>query len=571
MADDYSGAINPITCYNALVMVLSVNVSEKSFGDKLLYDQLQFEVQAGEKVGLIGRNGTGKSTLFHLVTCDDVDFQGEIKTGRNVIVVSSRQEHHGHEHKTVLEYIQGDLPEYAELSHIIDTYPEHMGENQKKMTSFAEALERFNHLGYYQIEDEISQAFEDYQLDPAKMHGLMSDLSGGQKRMIELIKVQRSRGDLALIDEPTNHMDYIAKQSFVKWMNSTKEAVLVITHDRDVLRTVDRIIEIRDCRAFPFRGNYEQYLKINKNQITAQVNEYDQIQRRISNLREDVVRFRRMKERARDPGTIKRFKSQEQQASAELTRLLNTEKPSFWIDQESAVDMTTKMTAAYQKYKAKNIQLNTHSKEVQTERLLIQVDKLSLGYGDKPLFDEVSFSLHEGERLRLHGRNGAGKTTIVEAIMAQIEGRTPLSHRFAGHIAAEKSLRLGLYEQEIDSKYLPLTLTEAIEQVFMDKDVPVNDQVVKQMLGNYLFDPISDGMMLVKNLSGGQKARFQLIRMLANKPELLILDEPTNHLDLPSIEELENALTDYHGAVIYISHDSYFANKLGGETIPVGN
>ncbi|MEO6513115.1 MAG: ATP-binding cassette domain-containing protein, partial [Candidatus Saccharimonadales bacterium] len=341
--------------------------------------------------------------------------------------------------------------------------------------------------------------------------------------------------------------------------------------DRDVLKTVDKIIEIRDGKAFAFKGNYEQYLSINKNQITAQVNEYDLIQRRISNLREDVIRFRRMKEKARDPGTIKRFKSQEQQASQELGRLLDTEKPSFWIDQESAEDMSLKMTAAYQKYKTKNIHLNTRSKAAKTSRLLVQLDKVSLGYNDTPLFSDVSFSLREGERIRLHGRNGAGKTTIVEAIMAQVLGKPPISQRSAGHIAAEKDVRLGLYEQEIDSKYLPLTLAHAIEQVFMDKDVPVSDQVVKQMLSNYLFDPVSDGAMLVERLSGGQKARFQLIRMLANQPELLILDEPTNHLDLPSIEELENALGDYHGAVIYISHDSYFASKMGGETVTIGS
>jgi ATPase subunit of ABC transporter with duplicated ATPase domains len=202
---------------------------------------------------------------------------------------------------------------------------------------------------------------------------------------------------------------------------------------------------------------------------------------------------------------------------------------------------------------------------------LLQVDKLSLGYDGVPLFNDVSFSLHEGERIRLHGRNGAGKTTIVSAVMAKIHDQPLSSERFAGHIISENKVRLGHYEQEIDAKYLPLTLAQAIEQVFMDKDVPVGEQVVKQMLGNYLFDPVSDGAKLVKRLSGGQKARFQMIRMLANTPEILILDEPTNHLDLPSIEELENALVDYHGAILYISHDSYFADKLDGKTVNIGS
>lgn len=554
-------------------MILAVDITEKSFGDKVLYTGLSFDVQPREKVGLIGRNGTGKSTLFHIINGDDTDFQGEIKTGRNAVIVASRQEHHGLDEKTVLEYIQGDLPEYSQLTHIIDTYPAHMNDSERKMQRYADALDRFGQLGYYEVEDQLSQVFEAYQLDPAKLHAKMADLSGGQKRMVELIKVQRSRGHLALIDEPTNHMDYVAKQAFVRWLKAATEAVLVITHDRDVLREVDRIIEVRDGRAFAFRGNYEQYLKTNTNQITSQVNEYDMTQRRMSNLRENIIRFQKMKEKARDPGTIKRFKSQEMQARAELAQLETAEKPSFWIDQESAGDLNEKMTNAYQKYKAQNIRLTAKAGELDTdgERLLVQVEKLSLGYGDHVLFDDVSFSLHEGERLRLHGRNGAGKTTLVDAIIAKATGTAPAAQKFSGHVMVENEIKIGLYEQEIDEKYLPMTLRDAVEASLRDKDLPVNDQKVSQLLGNYLFNPAGDGAMLVSQLSGGQKARFQLIRMLLADPHILILDEPTNHLDLPSIEELENALAGYKGAIIYISHDSYFARKLGGETVPIGD
>jgi ATP-binding cassette, subfamily F, member 3 len=549
-------------------MLISVEVSEKSFGDKILYHNLNFEIQEGEKVGLIGRNGSGKSTLLHLITGEDTDFEGNITIKRGTVVVSSRQEHHAHESKIVLEYIQGDLPEYARLTHIIDKYPSTMGSDNHKIQEFSDALERFGQLGYYQIEDEIKQAFESYQIDPKKMHQPVSTLSGGQKRMIELVKVQRSRGHIALIDEPTNHMDYVAKDSFDKWLNSTPESVLVITHDRDVLSIVDRILEIRDGRCFSFKGNYDAYLKNNTNQITNQVNEYDISQRRIVNLQEDVIRFRRLKEKARTPGTIRRFKSQEQKAMAQIKVLQGTVKPSFWIDQESASGMNDKLTAAYDKHKAKNIKVSARKKEDSARgRLLIQASKVSLGYEDKPLFSNVSFAIREGERLRVHGRNGAGKSTLVQAIMATAKAEPLASKCFAGTIEVEKEIKIGMYEQEIDARFLTMTLNQALEQVLREKNQPINEQKVKQLLGDYLFNPISDGQMKVANLSGGQKARIQLIAMLVDNPQVLILDEPTNHLDLPSIEELENAMKTYHGAIIYISHDSFFAKKMGGETV----
>jgi ATP-binding cassette subfamily F protein 3 len=550
-------------------MLLSVDITEKSFGDKSLYSDLSFVVEHGEKVGLIGRNGTGKSTLLRMITGDDTDFQGDIEVRRGSSIITSRQEHHGFEDKNVIEYIQGDLPEFARLHHIITNYPEHMGSNTRKLQEYSDALERFNTLGYFQVEDELGQSFDDYQLDKTKLDGPISTLSGGQKRMVELIKVQRARADLALIDEPTNHMDYVAKQAFIRWLSAAREAVLVITHDRDVLREVDRIIEIRDGRAYTFKGNYEQYLKINRNQITSQVNEYSIIQRRIGNLENDLIRFRRLKEKARDPGTIKRFKSQEQKVVAELAKLSGSERPSFWIDRAGAEDLTPKLTNAYEKYKAKNISLDTRSKTSRSSRLLVESTKLSLGY-DRPLFEDINFALREGERLRIHGRNGAGKTTLVQAVMATATNTSAPSQRYAGHLAVEPELKIGLYEQEIAEKYLAHTLADAIMLSLREKGEPMNDQRVKQLMSDYLFNPSSDGDTPIERLSGGQKARFQLIRMLLANPQLLILDEPTNHLDLPSIEELEDALAAYHGAVIYISHDSYFASRVGGETLTIG-
>ena len=549
-------------------MIASVHITEKSFGSKSLYADLKISIQAGEKIGIIGRNGTGKSTLFNIITGQDTDYQGEVYIKQGITVASSRQEHHEVADMQTLTYVQGDLPEFARLQHILHTYPETMGDNPAMLQRYSDALERFSQLGYFMVEEELTQACQQYQLDPDILTRPLNQLSGGQKRLVELIKVQRSKSHLALIDEPTNHMDYVAKQAFVGWLREAQEAVVVITHDRDVLGEVDAIVEIRNGQAYLFKGNYKRYLQTNTTQITAQVNEYDVTQRRIKNLEADVIRFRRLKEKSRDPDTIKRFKSQENRARTELNTLQQLEKPSFWIDQNSAGDLNPKMSAAYGKYKSRNIRVRAKSTQSNTSQLLVQAHELSLRYEESPLFAPINFSLREGDRMRLHGRNGAGKTTIVQALLAKAAGKHPATTQ-SGSLAVAKELAIGVYQQEIEQTYLQMTLGEAIEAALRNAKQAVNQQRVKQVLGEYLFDPGADGDKPVEQLSGGQKARLQLIRMLLNDPSLLILDEPTNHLDLPSIEELENALKQYSGAIIYISHDSYFADAVGGETVNV--
>lgn len=550
-------------------MIANIEIADKSYGDKVLYRGLEMILNPHEKVGLIGRNGTGKTTLFNILTGADTDFAGEITFRKNLVVIDSRQEHHGYEDTPILEYILDDLPEYAKLKHILDTYPETMGENMKKLHEYSEALERFSVLGYFMVEEEIERSLEAYQISADKIKGTLGQLSGGQKRFVELVKVQHARADLALIDEPTNHMDYVAKDLFLDWFKTTKEAVIVITHDRDVLRHVDRIIEIRDNRAFNFKGNYDDYLRTNATKITSQVNEYTIVQRRIKNLKDDIIRFRRLKERSRDPGTIQRFKSLEIKCETELKQLQGMDKPSFWIDRESVGNLNTKMSEAYEEHKARNIRIRTKTAVSKSSSLLVEAASLSLGYG-APLFSDVSFQLREGEKLRLHGRNGAGKTTIVKAILATADSKKPAATIYDGLIDTARELKIGIYEQEISPRYLEMTLSAAIEQAFMAKNVKVGEQKVKQLLGDYLFNPNTDGDVPISRLSGGQKARFQLMNMLADDPALLILDEPTNHLDLPSIEELEDALKQYHGAIIYVSHDSYFVRNIGGTELPIG-
>jgi ATPase subunit of ABC transporter with duplicated ATPase domains len=276
-----------------------------------------------------------------------------------------------------------------------------------------------------------------------------------------------------------------------------------------------------------------------------------------------VIDYRRLKEKARNPATIQQFKRLESNAKTELAKLQESERPNFWVDAESVGQMGYKDLGRYGKYKAKNVRFDIRSKDDKSQKVLLAAKNLVVGY-DEALFEDKTFELREGEVLEIQGRNGAGKTTLVKALLGE-DGPTI----FAGETHLDAQARVGIYQQEVDKKYFKLRLPEAIEQIYRDQDLFVPDQRIRQLLGDYLFEE-ADTHTLVGNLSGGQKARLQTIAMLAGDPNLLILDEPTSHLDLPSIEELESALTKYHGAVLYISHDGYFREKIGGEVVEIG-
>ena len=543
-------------------MIADINITEKSFGPKSLYHDVVFSIDDSEKIGVVGRNGVGKSTLFGILAGTDKDFTGDIIYRRGTTVVATAQEHHEAAETTVLQYVLAGLPEYAELSHIIETYPLTMGEDMKKIEAYTTALQRFDDKGYYQIEEIVERELDNFQLSGVA-HRPFTTLSGGQKRLVEVVKVMHSDAHLALIDEPTNHMDFVAKAQFVEWMRGAREAMLIITHDRDVLRYVDRIIEIKDGSSVSFKGNYDAYLKQNAVSTGSQMNEFQMIEKRIANLKVKVLDYQRLKEKSRNPGTIQKFKRLEEVSRRELAELQAKEKPTFWIDKDSVENLNYKVAGQYEKFKAKNIRMNLRQDESRSKHVLVSAKTLSLGY-DAPLFTGVSIDLREGEAVELRGRNGAGKTTIIKALLGD-----PAPRYFAGELELDPKVRIGIYEQEVSHEYFELPLHDAIEKMYLDKNLSINETKIRGLMNDYLFTE-GDGLVPIKRLSGGQKARFQLIAMLANDPQLLILDEPTNHLDLPSIEELENALERYNGAILYVSHDSYFQKNLGGEVVAIG-
>jgi ATP-binding cassette subfamily F protein 3 len=546
-------------------MIADITVTEKSFGPKVLMSGIKFSIDDGEKVGVIGRNGIGKSTLFNILSGVDRDFTGDIIYKRGTVIVSTAQEHHETGNTTVLQYVLQGLPEYSDLSHIIETYPLTMRDDMKLIDEYTQALMRFDDKGFYQIEEQIERELDNFQL-PGVAHRAFSTLSGGQKRLVEVVKVMHSDAHLALVDEPTNHMDYIAKSQYIDWMKTAREAMLVITHDRDVLREVDRIVELKDGDSVSYKGNYDAYLKQNAVSTGSQMNDFEMIEKRIVNLKAKVIDYQRLKEKSRNPSTIQKFKRLEEGSRKELAELQAKEKPTFWIDKESAANLNYKVAAQYDKFKAKNIKMKMKDDESRSKHVLVTARSLSLGYGDDPLFKAVNIDLREGESLELRGRNGAGKTTLIKYLLQTPDNGIT---KFDGDFTLDQHVRIGVYEQEVSPTYFSLPLEGAIEKMYLDRNLSISTTKIRNLLSDYLFNE-GDGKTPVSRLSGGQKARFQLISMLADEPQLLILDEPTNHLDLPSIEELETALAKYAGAVIYVSHDGYFRQALGGDVLQVG-
>ena len=550
-------------------MILSVQIDEKSFNNKRLISDVKFSINEGEKVGIIGRNGIGKSTLFGILLGRDKDFSGEVIYRKNTVLASTQQEYSNVGEKTVMEFILNDLPEYAKLYKIITELPLTMGDDIKLIEKYSEALEWFHQKNFHFVEDKIAEELKNFSLEGFETKK-MKQLSGGQKRLVDTIKIIHSESDIALVDEPTNFMDFAAKKSFLDWMQNSEEAVMVITHDRDVLKQVDKIIEIRDGQSFIFKGNYDDYLRQNAFSTTNKMQDFESIQRRIANLKVKTREYQRMKEKARDPGTIQRFKRLENTARKELAELSEIDKPTFWIDKQNVSELDFKAAKSYSKFKSKNVKIAMDNSSEKSRRDLAVVEDLALGYGKledaienkngaKVLFEDLSFKLKVGEIIEFHGRNGAGKSSLIKAILKK--NNTALPDIYSGNIHVDETIKIGEYTQEITSEYFEMPLKNAIEKIYLDQNLEISETKLRKILNQYLFTD-EDFMQPIGRLSGGQKARFQLIKMLSNEPQLLILDEPTSHLDLPSIEELEDALKKYSGAVIFVSHDEYFRQTM---------
>lgn len=538
-------------------MLLEATNLAKSIGAKYLFQDLAFTIVAGEKIALIGRNGYGKTTLFKILSGEDHDFEGTVTTRKGTRIVLTKQEHIQELEQSALEYILNSVPHYFEYQKFLEEYES--GQNTN-LNRYLEVLEYFTEHKYFNLREAVISSLEDFGISTVMVHQPLKHLSGGQKRYVEMTRMMFSQADILLIDEPTNHMDYKGKERFITWMRSILQAVVVITHDRDVLKNVTKIIELKDQKMHFFKGNYHSYIKQNATQTLTSVKLYEDQLSRLKEAKKKVEWGLQMRAKSKE------WKIRYDHWLRDYEKIkAATIKPAFWIDQNSIESLDKKVVDSYDKFKEKNIKISGTG-DVKRGGELVSVRQLAVGY-DECLFSEINFSLKESGRVFIKGRNGAGKSTLVKTLIALSEKQPPTANLLDGEITFGNDLRIGEYQQEIDGKYLSLPLVEAIRVIHEEKKVAIDERKVYSLLAQYLFDTKLEAHQKIANLSGGQKARFQLIKMFIGEPNLLILDEPTNHLDLPSIEELETMLEDFPGAILYISHDTYFINRLGGDAI----
>lgn len=538
-------------------MLLEATNLTKSIGAKVLFQNLSFSIVPGEKIALIGRNGHGKTTLLKILSGDDNDFEGKITTRKGISITLTKQEHIQDVQQSPLEYVLRNVPHYYEYQKVLSDYENGVTTD---INRYLEVLEYFTDNNYFNVEDSILSSLNDFGISNTLAQQPLANLSGGQKRYVEMARMMFSRADLLLIDEPTNHMDYLGKSRFITWMKSIKQAVVVVTHDRDVLKTVHKILELKDQKISVFKGNYDNYINQNAQSTLSSVKLYADQLNRLKEAKKRVEWGLQMRAKSKE------WKIRYDHWLRDYEKIkAETVKPSFWIDQDSVENLDKKVVDSYQKFKEKNIKISINS-ESKRGGETIAVRQLALGY-DSPLFSDVNFTLRDNARIFIKGKNGAGKSTLVKTIMALAQSQAAKATQHDGEISFGNDVRIGEYQQEIESKYLEMPLAEAIRIVHQEKKIAIDKSKIYSLMAQYLFNPSQDAQQKIINLSGGQKARFQLIKMFIGEPNVLILDEPTNHLDLPSIEELENALDTFTGGILYISHDTYFIERLGGDVV----
>lgn len=495
---------------------------EFEVGKKIL-DGLTFQVDQGERVGLLGRNGAGKTTLFKLLTGELYPDEGEARTapGKGVGLISQ-------------------IPVYPERYTVLDvlhTAFDHLKEMEKEMTELAERmgkgdpadLRRYDALtaafeagGGYDTEIRLNKVCNGLDIPLAMRDQLFTELSGGEKTRVNLARLLLNDTEILLLDEPTNHLDLHATEWLEDYLSRYKGTVLAISHDRWFLdKVVNRCVEIKNGKAEFYAGNYSFYVEEKERRFQEQLKQYEKEQAKVQQLEEAAAKLRLWAFMGND----KLYK-----------RAFSMEKR---IEKMQTVDKPTK---------ERKMTMGFGEKEFRGDEVLTVKD-LSMAFGERTLFSDVNLEVTGGERIALLGDNGAGKSTFVKLLLGEL---TPT----AGKLRFGPTVKIGYLPQLVTFDHPERNLVDTLIW-----DLNCTPQEARDRLAAFNFRG-EDVFKEVHDLSGGERSRLKLCELMSQRINLLILDEPTNHLDVDSRDWIEEAVRAYEGNLLFVSHDRYFINEF---------
>jgi ATP-binding cassette subfamily F protein 3 len=511
--------------------VIHVYGIAKNFGKRLLFRNLDLTIQPDDRIGLVGANGTGKTTLFRLLAGEEEPDEGRIDRRRGVRVGFLHQEIRVQRGGTVLAEVIHSVADVTRLERerheleqaLHDATPE---EAELLARRLSEVQELFHHLGGYELESRAREILAGLGFTEADLTRPLAEFSGGWHMRLELAKLLLQDLDLLLLDEPTNHLDLESIQWFEQFLASFRGAYVLVSHDREFLnRAIRRIVEVTPGGLRDYPGNYEKYREMREHDDEIQARRCEEQQARIREIEDFIARNRVRKDRA--PQVQSRIK--------ELERMERLEAP----------------------VSSKHIRLQ-FPPAVRSGGTVLELRDATMRYGALSVFEDVAFSLLRDERVCLVGRNGAGKSTLLR-VLAGVQRLT------GGECVVGHNVSIQYFAQhQLEALNLQNSVQREVEQAATYETNPI----VRSLLGAFLFSG-DDADKKIEVLSGGEKSRVALAKMLVRHANLLIMDEPTNHLDITSREVLERALLDFGGTLLFTSHDRQFIDHVATKVVEV--
>lgn len=516
-------------------MLVKITNGCVAFGANTILSNIDFEINEGEKVALVGRNGCGKTTLLKLISGEyelaklDNGEASSIITARNITIGYLKQITFEDETFTLEEEVKKAYKEILDMEVRMEKLLSEMesGSNNSAVKKYSELQERYNLLGGYTYKKEYESAIKQFGFTNEDKSKALSEFSGGQRTKIAFIKLLLSKPDLLVLDEPTNHLDINAIEWLEEYLKSYKKSVLIVAHDREFLdKIVGSVYEIERGKITKYAGNYSAFAEKKRVEWEIQQKKHIEQQKEIAHLSGLVERFRYKATKAAMAQS--KIKQLERMDVIEAPELADTN--SFHADFEP---------------------------EYQSVQLVLSVKDLKIGYGET--LSTVSLNITRGEKIGIIGGNGLGKSTFLKTIVGAIP-------QLGGTYSIGDKVKIGYFDQHMAQYKSDKTVLDE----YWDEFPNLTQTEVRGALGAFLFTQ-EDVFKPVNALSGGEKVRLELCKILKRRPNFLILDEPTNHMDIIGKETLEKMLMDYTGTVLFVSHDRYFVKQIASSVLVFDN